>query len=87
MTGTEKTCRGHQGTCAVLCYILDHFSLNWPTGPIQSLSCNIHLSVCLTVCLSVVCATFLVTKKVLLLQFSNDKSPISQLQKDSLGNN
>ena len=25
-------------------------SLNWPAGPIQSLSCNVHLCVCLFVC-------------------------------------
>ena len=45
-------------------------------------------SVCLSVCLSVWCLChFFQLKKALLLLFTNYKSPISQLQKDSLGNN
>ena len=54
--------------CVVYCLLLTGYwaisknnssSLNWPTGPIQSLICNICLSVCLSVCLQV-CATFYV---------------------------
>ena len=60
------------------CYIW--FSLNRPTGAIQSLS---HYN-CLCVCESVPFFAFFFN--VLLFQFTKVKSPIDQLQKDSLGN-
>ena len=55
------------------------FSLNRPTGPIQSISCNVHLCVC------VVCAILFAYFYVLLLSFAKIESQIDQLQKESLG--
>ena len=41
--------------CTELCYIAHCnvlFSLNRPSGPIQSISCDVRLSVCVCVCMS-----------------------------------
>ena len=55
------------------------FSLNRPSGPIQSVSCDVRL---LCVCVSL---QFLYLVYVLLLPFTKVESKIDQLQNNSLG--
>ena len=54
------------------------FSLNWPTWPIQSLSCDVRLFDCL-------CHFLRIFFNVLLLPFTKVESQIGQSQNDSLG--